>query len=861
MGSNDPCRCFAHAFATSTSPHLTASHQAHPLVGSRFGGDILCDGDVIGPGLSILGQPIAIVHSRVANVSPLRVLRKLKTGPCAVFYLVQEIIAYSSNFLEIEDSPTFSPATFGRFFALKCLLKDEKDQEVQYQESTILHSLPIHANVVTLWTTFEISSHLLLVLDYVHGETLFHFLEQQRGYETTTSSMGGILQPLSYDRLRLVASIFTQMCDAVAHCHRNQVSHRDIKPESFMITEERVYSTSSGQYERKFAVKLIEFGLATRDVYSGDRDCGSAPYMSFECKNSLKSTYATGPADVWSLGVVLINLLYHSNPWTTTAIGQCPSFEYFLREPINFFMGQFDGLTRPVAGFLARNVFCLLKPPMPLDVEDDASNPAVYSGNIGRRITIEQFTIWARDLVLHLGPSARRTAASAFQRRSDPENGLHSIVYTALTRSSPEVNRFIPSVSQPATHSVILPHTRPSVHTYTSLVAKTRLNNVATNFDNDNSDQQRPRAESRKRKEPTPRRTSRTSQPTDRLSSAAEYAAGIRAGADTSSVSSLASPPLGEEPDFVDLTSSFMLKQPIRDTALRRSHLGRRSSSVLMVPSITKPSSAQQLTKEQLERLQAIIKEVEDAPIVLGTERSETHLRGVQAISSYLESPDEEKEDLEANGNEEYSPPSSIASSPCSSPGNLPAPLPEESAPYNSTDPIMADQVGFAEFLMHESFLPGDETRSELSGMTSLECSTEGSMHAISATSPESSVLAAEDAVPGNIRMRPLHALSLDIDASHKHLTIPRPKERRKLVTPTVEADEGQPTIRPSVDSRPWTAPRTARKIIRHKIRERDDISVISLQTTSTSSTAKGVSVTVTTPTGPRDVYKLRASE
>jgi len=70
--------------------------------------------------------------------------------------------------------------------------------------------------------------------------------------------------------------MFSQMCEAVALCHREAVYHRDIKPENFIVTHLRTTG-----HEQHVVVKLTDFGLATRDVESADVDCGSAPYMSY----------------------------------------------------------------------------------------------------------------------------------------------------------------------------------------------------------------------------------------------------------------------------------------------------------------------------------------------------------------------------------------------------------------------------------------------------------------------------------------------------------------------------------------------------------------------------------------------------
>jgi serine/threonine protein kinase len=87
-------------------------------------------------------------------------------------------------------------------------------------------------------------------------------------------------QLLTPTRLRLISSMFAQMCEAVAACHAQQVFHRDIKPENFIVTDGWT-TLPDGRQERKVIVKLTDFGLSTTDIASPDMDCGSAPYMSY----------------------------------------------------------------------------------------------------------------------------------------------------------------------------------------------------------------------------------------------------------------------------------------------------------------------------------------------------------------------------------------------------------------------------------------------------------------------------------------------------------------------------------------------------------------------------------------------------
>jgi serine/threonine protein kinase len=118
------------------------------------------------------------------------------------------------------------------------------------------------------------------------------------------------------------------------------VFHRDIKPENFIVTDGCV-ETADSRKERRVIVKLTDFGLATNEPESADMDCGSVPYMSYgpflrsslsiscadsrpECRNNCAPTYSTRAADVWSLGIVLINMyvcLPYSNSSSSLSAG------------------------------------------------------------------------------------------------------------------------------------------------------------------------------------------------------------------------------------------------------------------------------------------------------------------------------------------------------------------------------------------------------------------------------------------------------------------------------------------------------------------------------------------------------------
>ncbi|KAI0062852.1 kinase-like protein [Artomyces pyxidatus] len=408
------------------SPALSSRHSAR----SSHIEDVLSHGDLVGEGISLQGEHLRLVPIDASHQPPaddylepakeFEVVRRLGTGSYAVVYLVREVLSRPTpseddhiipgGRLELDESSFGrAPIEYGREYAIKLLSKADLDEEAlaaQLSEATIHQSLPPHPNIVTLHRTLETSAFLLLLLEYVPGEDLFYFLEQARDHydadpstvdtsfpSSQTPPTPGLLssmhpdQLLSHTRLRLIASMFSQMCEAVAVCHDTSVFHRDIKPENFIVTDGWT-TNPDGTRERKVVVKLTDFGLSTTDVESYDMDCGSAPYMSYECRNNVAPVYKPRAADVWSLGIVLVNMLYHYNPWTDTAHGGCSSFEQFRQQPISFLMQRFTGMTLPVANFLVDNVFCILDDPT-----DDS-----------QRIGAREFSAWVKDLPTRLGP-------------------------------------------------------------------------------------------------------------------------------------------------------------------------------------------------------------------------------------------------------------------------------------------------------------------------------------------------------------------------------------------------------------------------------------------------------------------------
>jgi len=129
-----------------------------------------------------------------------------------------------------------------------------------------------------------------LVLEHVEGEPIDRWCERRAlGVER---------------RLRL----FLQVCDAVAHAHRQLVVHRDLKPGNILVTEDG-------------RARLLDFGIAQLlerggEVASGD---GTRPMRAltpgFAAPEQVRGEAVSTATDVWALGALLHLLLVGRAPW------------------------------------------------------------------------------------------------------------------------------------------------------------------------------------------------------------------------------------------------------------------------------------------------------------------------------------------------------------------------------------------------------------------------------------------------------------------------------------------------------------------------------------------------------------------
>lgn len=207
--------------------------------------------------------------------------------------------------------------------AIKCLF--EPSEQVAPKEAVFLNTLRGHPNIIQLVDTIHTPDATFLVMEKCHTD-LFDAIMDHKGFNET-----------------LTRTLFTQLAQAVGHSHEQGIYHRDLKPENVLLKmeDDKNMDPNSCQYH----IKLSDYGLATTDALSTEFGCGSVRYMGPEClaprdpkHRSIPLPYFSAKNDVWSLGIILINMLTGKNPW----VEPCSKDKHFNAHMVPSFPDSFQ---------------------------------------------------------------------------------------------------------------------------------------------------------------------------------------------------------------------------------------------------------------------------------------------------------------------------------------------------------------------------------------------------------------------------------------------------------------------------------------------------------------------------------------
>ncbi|KAF2271997.1 Pkinase-domain-containing protein [Westerdykella ornata] len=143
-----------------------------------------------------------------------------------------------------------------------------------------------HPNIVRLHDIWENRNEIYLIMEYVEGGELFHYIGEQ-----------GMLEEIE------VVFLFRQILAALEYCHRLHIHHRDLKPENILLDR------------RTMQIKLVDFGMAALQPQGKmlTTPCGSPHYAAPEV--IMTTSYDGAKADIWSCGVILFVMLTGDSPF------------------------------------------------------------------------------------------------------------------------------------------------------------------------------------------------------------------------------------------------------------------------------------------------------------------------------------------------------------------------------------------------------------------------------------------------------------------------------------------------------------------------------------------------------------------
>ena len=182
----------------------------------------------------------------------------------------------------------------GQEVALKIILsqniEDEKRLERLRQEIAV-HKTLHHPHIIKLYGAGLSPDGIFIVMEYVNGYTLDHYVEKYGKLET--------LEALETTR---------QILQALYHAHQNSIIHRDLKPANILL----VHGSSR--------VKIADFGLAkftdeqSLGISATSDLLGTPAYMAPE--QIICSKRVDIRADIYALGCLLYFMIFGRRPYS-----------------------------------------------------------------------------------------------------------------------------------------------------------------------------------------------------------------------------------------------------------------------------------------------------------------------------------------------------------------------------------------------------------------------------------------------------------------------------------------------------------------------------------------------------------------
>lgn len=194
---------------------------------------------------------------------------------------------------------------------------------VRFQREASAASRMSHPNVVDIYDVGEYENLHYIVMEYVKGRTLKELISYRGALDVKES-----------------VNIMTQLTSAICEAHRNQIIHRDIKPQNVLVKDDGT-------------IKITDFGIAIAgdavQLTMNNAVMGSAHYLAPE---TAQGKEPNAQVDIYSLGIVFFELLtgvvpFRGNTPTEIAVKH-------LTEPLPYVRNLNSGIPQSVENIIIK---------------------------------------------------------------------------------------------------------------------------------------------------------------------------------------------------------------------------------------------------------------------------------------------------------------------------------------------------------------------------------------------------------------------------------------------------------------------------------------------------------------------------
>ncbi|WP_437594612.1 serine/threonine protein kinase [Sorangium sp. So ce1000] len=170
------------------------------------------------------------------------------------------------------------------------LARSEQGRRLFLNEMQILAHLE-HPNIVRSLASIEASGELVMVLEYLDGQTL----------RSVLGAAGRLPWP---EAVRITAGVASAL--AAAHGQQPPVIHRDLKPENIMV-------------QRDGGVKVMDFGIAKVVEAMNQTDTQSVGTLQYMSPEQIDARSIDHRSDLYCLGLILYEALSGSPPFQSAS--------------------------------------------------------------------------------------------------------------------------------------------------------------------------------------------------------------------------------------------------------------------------------------------------------------------------------------------------------------------------------------------------------------------------------------------------------------------------------------------------------------------------------------------------------------